>query len=166
MNTTQRSSWSGYREIVCHEYPEAVLLVAVPWMDILSMWWREEKTLMDLMWQAITIRATTMQKSHIVRLGRYIIGTSWPLTTVGRLMFVKQQNLTDHKTCFGACLVYSWTWSNRTAKPHFTDYTDFIQIIVNPSMDKWLHSLWCVGWNGLFIIKLERLHRWSLEMGK
>ena len=36
----------------------------------------------------------------------------------------------------------------------------------NPSMDKQLHPLQHVGWNFLFIPKLQRLHRWSLGMDK
>ena len=34
----------------------------------------------------------------------------------------------------------------------------------NPSTDKWLHPLWCVGWNYLFIPKLQLCNRWSLGM--
>ena len=39
-------------------------------------------------------------------------------------------------------------------------------INLNCSMDRWSHAQLRVGWNYLFIPKLQRLHRWSLRMGK
>ena len=36
----------------------------------------------------------------------------------------------------------------------------------NPIMDNESHALLCVGWNYLFIPKLQRWHRWSLGMDK
>ena len=36
----------------------------------------------------------------------------------------------------------------------------------NPSMDKWLHLLWSVGWNHLSIPKHQQCSHWSLRMDK
>ena len=36
----------------------------------------------------------------------------------------------------------------------------------NCNMDKWIHTLWNVGWSYIFIPKPQRCNRWSLGMDK
>ena len=39
-------------------------------------------------------------------------------------------------------------------------------INLNPSMDKYSHAEWSVGWKQVSIPKHQRLHRWSLGRDK
>ena len=41
-----------------------------------------------------------------------------------------------------------------------------IWVHFNPSMDKYSHAKYSVGWNYLSMPKLQRLYRWSLVMDK
>ena len=90
--------------------------------------------------------------------------TTFAMNITYRAMYVMSllQNLWQVKVCL-PCIPLDTgdAYMKQSLKLFLTNYIDF-----NPSMDKWVHSLWSVGSNYLSIPKLQRCNRLSLGKDK
>ena len=75
------------------------------------------------------------------------------------LKWAKRRHFQDDISIFGSSLKST---SDYTRYSKIRGVFILTRINVNPSMYKWLHQLYSVGWNYKCIPKLQRCNRWSL----